>query len=240
MDGSIHKQSDRQFVKDTPFSVQSVQSSRSYGAGPISNLVNVRVNRAVQLHTCTCMMLLSLMHVNAYGAYATKGLVCNKPCLSDMCKVLCMRFTTSHAITDYIVYFLTIIKRSSTALRYCTFCYSALRSLWLCSRFASAQDKSTCTPHQMSTDSVACEYADTAVSHHHASTMHPLGGNVLGIVQTYRKDLLETCVVHNHGKLLTKLGYTVEHKETIAMTPRVQGLHDLLNSHKALSQLQIQ
>ncbi len=35
----LHKQSDRQFVQDTPLSVQSVQSSRSYG-GQNSNLVN--------------------------------------------------------------------------------------------------------------------------------------------------------------------------------------------------------
>jgi len=50
----FHKQSDRQFVKDTPLSVQSVQSSRSYGAGQNSNLVNVELFNFIHVLASCC------------------------------------------------------------------------------------------------------------------------------------------------------------------------------------------
>ncbi len=50
----LHKQSDRQFVQDTPLSVQSVQSSRSYGAGQNSNLVNVELFNFIRVLAQCC------------------------------------------------------------------------------------------------------------------------------------------------------------------------------------------
>ena len=67
------------------------------------------------------MLLIPTMHVNAYGADATKGLVCNKPysSLTYVGFAHALEFMTAHACaSDYIVYFLTIMKRPSTTLCY--------------------------------------------------------------------------------------------------------------------------
>jgi len=85
----FHKQSDRQFVKDTLVCAVCAKQQKLWRWTEFKSQLSCSTSY-MYLHSVAQQQLLSpTMQINAYGANATKGLlVCNKPYSSVTCKDL--------------------------------------------------------------------------------------------------------------------------------------------------------